>query len=336
MSEQIVQLKKKDFESDQEVRWCPGCGDYSILATVQRVLADLGAARENNVFISGIGCAARFPYYMSTYGFHTIHGRAPSFATGLKMANPDLNVWIVSGDGDSLSIGGNHFMHLMRRNVNVNYLLFNNRIYGLTKGQYSPTSEAGKRTKSTPYGSLEEPVNPVSLALASKASFVARALAIDAKGLGAVLREAGEHQGTSCIEIFQNCNVFNNGAFDGFADREVREEKQLQLVHGEELAFGAGGEKVIVLDGLTVHVKNRSELADGEKPLVFDRHNVHMASLLGSLGFPEYPVPMGVIYQENRPSYEALVSDQIAQVVKSKGAGNLQSMLQGADSWTVK
>jgi 2-oxoglutarate ferredoxin oxidoreductase subunit beta len=226
-------------------------------------------------------------------------------------------------------------MHLMRRNVNVNYLLFNNRIYGLTKGQYSPTSETGKKTKSTPYGSLEEPVNPVSLALAAKAGFVGRALAVDAKGLAAVLQEAHAHKGTSIIEIFQNCNVFNNGAFDAFAERKFRASRQVQLTHGEELSYGEENENVLVLDGLTLHAKARTDLKDGETPLMYDRHNRSMATLLGDLPFPEYPVPMGVLYQEERPSYEAMVHTQVEDVIKSRGAGDLQKMLRGSDSWKV-
>lgn len=332
---ELVTLKKKDFESDQEVRWCPGCGDYSILATIQRLLPDLGIPRENHVFVSGIGCASRFPYYMNTYGFHTIHGRAPAIASGLKLANPDLNVWIVSGDGDALSIGGNHFIHLMRRNVNVNFLLFNNRIYGLTKGQYSPTSPSGTKTKSTPYGSLEQPVDPLSLALASKSTFAARALAIDAKGLTEVLKEAVAHTGTACIEILQNCNVFNDGAFDAFAERKVRKEQQVQLQHGKELSFGDADDKVIALDGFTPVVRKRDELGQLQ-PLIFDRYNQTLATLISRFEYPSLPVPMGVLYQEERPSYETLIREQIDGVIAARGPGDLGSLLKGNDSWQIR
>src|SRR6266581_2770846 len=242
-------LKPGDFASDQDVRWCPGCGDYSILMQTKKVLAKMGVDRSNTVFISGIGCSSRFPYYMNTYGFHSIHGRAPTLATGLKLARPDLNIWIVTGDGDALSIGGNHLIHLMRRNVDLKILLFNNRIYGLTKGQYSPTSELGKITKSTPMGSLDNPFNPVSLALGAEATFVARTLDSDRKHLTSVLRAAADHQGTALVEIYQNCNIFNDGAFEVLKDADTRDDWTIRMEHGEPLRFGADGSKAVVRSG---------------------------------------------------------------------------------------
>src|SRR5690349_17913804 len=247
-------LKPADFASDQDVRWCPGCGDYSILAQMKKVCAKLGMDRTKMVFISGIGCSSRFPYYMNTYGFHSIHGRAPTFATGLKLARPDLNVWMVTGDGDSLSIGGNHFLHIIRRNVDVKILLFNNRIYGLTKGQYSPTSEQGKRTKSTPMGSPEQPIRPISIAIAAEASFAARAIDIDVKHLEYVLERAAKHQGTAFVEIYQNCNIFNDGAFEYATDKLTKSDTTVYLEHGKPLIFGKNADKGIRLHGTTPEV----------------------------------------------------------------------------------
>ncbi|MCB9030765.1 MAG: 2-oxoacid:ferredoxin oxidoreductase subunit beta [Deltaproteobacteria bacterium] len=333
MSE-LVKLTKKDFESDQEVRWCPGCGDYSILATVQRFLPSLDIPKENHVVISGIGCSSRFPYYMNTYGFHTIHGRAPALATGVKLVNPDLHVWLITGDGDALSIGGNHFIHLLRRNVDLTVLLFNNRIYGLTKGQYSPTSEVGKKTKSTPYGSVDEPVDPVSLALGAKATFIARASAVDAKGLTAVLEQAAAHKGTSFVEIFQNCNVFNDGAFKDFDERAVRNERQLHVEHGKPLIFGAELDKGIALDGFNpkiVSTKNGS----ADQILTYDKNSKILAQILASLSFPEFPVPMGVLYQEERSAYDTAVTEQVAQAKQRQGEGKLSDLLNSGDTWTV-
>jgi len=243
------QMTKKDFVSNQEVRWCPGCGDYAILNNVQKVMPELGIPREKVVFVSGIGCSSRFPYYMNTYGFHSIHGRAPAIATGIKAANPELSVWVITGDGDALSIGGNHFMHVLRRNLDINYILFNNRIYGLTKGQYSPTSVFGQRTKSTPMGVIDYPVNPLSLAIASEATFVARSIDIDVKHLGSVVEAAAKHKGVSFIEVYQNCNIFNDGAFDYFAERSVRQDKVLYLEHGKPMIFGKDRNKGIRMNG---------------------------------------------------------------------------------------
>jgi 2-oxoglutarate ferredoxin oxidoreductase subunit beta len=322
----------KDFQSDQDVRWCPGCGDYSILAAVQRLLPSLDIPKENHVFVSGIGCAARFPYYMSTYGFHTIHGRAPALATGVKLANPELTVWVISGDGDALSIGGNHFMHLMRRNVNINFLLFNNRIYGLTKGQYSPTSEKGKVTKSTPLGSCDTPVDPAGIALAAGATFVGRALAVDPKGLTAVLEEAVAHEGTSFVEIFQNCNVFNDGAFDDFAERKKRSSEQIFLEDGKPALF-ASEEKGLRLQGLNPEV---FDVSDTSEALVYDQSNRNLAKILCTLPRPDFPVPMGVLFKEERPTYENLVHSQLEQPESTTAMKDLQKLLQGGDSWTVE
>lgn len=329
-------LSKKDFESDQEVRWCPGCGDYSILATVQRLLPELDVPKENHVFVSGIGCAARFPYYMNTYGFHTIHGRAPAIASGLKIANPDLTVWIISGDGDALSIGGNHFMHLMRRNVNVNFLLFNNRIYGLTKGQYSPTSEVGKVTKSTPMGSIDTPVNPLSLALAAGASFVARSLEVDAKLLTDVLRRAVDHKGTSFIEIFQNCNVFNDGAHAQIGERQFRKSRQLQLEHEAPMVFGDDNEHALALDGLHLKQITKNDCGFPDEPLRHDQTNLQLAHLLATCQYPEHPVPMGVVYEVDRPCYDESIHEQVTQAREKRSGASLKSLLYSGDTWEVK
>jgi len=328
-------LTKKNLESDQEVRWCPGCGDYAILATLQRVLPSLGVKREELVFVSGIGCSSRFPYYMNTYGFHTIHGRAPAVATGIKIANPNLNTWVITGDGDALSIGGNHFMHLMRRNVGLKVLLFNNRIYGLTKGQYSPTSEPGKITKSTPHGSLERPIDPVSLALAAGASFVARASATDANALTEVLQEAAAHRGTAFIEIFQNCNVFNDAAFDDFTDRKVKAEKQVHLQNGQPLIFGKESDLAIALDNLSLK-KVILGSADAAQPIVYDQTNPTLAAIIARMPYPEFPVPMGIFYKEVRPSYEEQVHSQITDSIAKKGVGDLEKLLHAGDTWTVE
>lgn len=334
MTGELVTLTKKDFETPQDVRWCPGCGDYAILAVLQKLLPTLGVSREKHVFVSGIGCSSRFPYYMNTFGFHTIHGRAPAIATGVKLANPELTVWVITGDGDALSIGGNHFMHLMRRNVNLNVLLFNNRIYGLTKGQYSPTSEVGKVTKSTPFGSLDQPVDPAALALAAGGTFVARALAVDAKGLTQVLQEAAAHQGTSFIEIYQNCNVFNDGAFDSFGERAVRDTHQVQLEDGKPLRFGKDLENGIALGAdFSPRIVKGEQI---EQATHFSRNNRQLAQLIASLPFPEFPVPMGVLYQENRPSYDQAVWDQVASVKSDSPKRSVQSILESGDTWVVE
>jgi len=333
-------LTKKDFATNQEVRWCPGCGDYAILAAVQRVMPKLGARRENTVFVSGIGCSSRFPYYMNTFGFHTIHGRAPAVATGLKIANPELDVWVVTGDGDGLSIGGNHLLHALRRNVGLKILLFNNRIYGLTKGQYSPTSEAGKKTKSTPFGSIDAPFNPVPLALGANASFVARAFDRDPKNLERVLERAARHKGSAFVEIFQNCNVFNDGAFDGFTDKKLRADQQVWLEHGQPLRFGAQGEKGIVLDGppsfeprvVTVGVD-----ASEDELLVHDERqpNGVLASVLGSMTPPLAPMAMGVLRDFERATFEDGVLDQVRHA-HDRGVRSVHELIRTGDTWTVE
>jgi 2-oxoglutarate ferredoxin oxidoreductase subunit beta len=330
-------LKAKDFKTDQEVRWCPGCGDYAILAAVQGFMPELGIARENIVFVSGIGCSSRFPYYMNTYGMHSIHGRAPAIATGLSSSRPDLSVWVVTGDGDALSIGGNHLIHALRRNVNLKILLFNNRIYGLTKGQYSPTSEIGKITKSTPMGSLDNPFNPISVALGAEATFVARTLDSDRKHLQSVLREAAAHQGTALIEIYQNCNIFNDGAFEVLKDNATRDDWMIPLVDGEPIRFGASKAVVRLADGSLVI---EDVAADDPRVVVHDAHRqdpsyAFALSRLQSLD-PRY-APMGVFRSVERATYDALMADQLdAAVAKAPGDDDaLQALLRGADTWQV-
>jgi len=334
--ENLVTLTKKDFESDQEVRWCAGCGDYAILSAVQKALASTGLPRENHVFVSGIGCSSRFPYYMNTYGFHTIHGRAPAIATGLKISRPELTVWLVTGDGDALSIGGNHFIHLLRRNVNVNILLFNNRIYGLTKGQYSPTSDRGTVTKSTPMGSLDEPLDPISLALAAKASFVARTSAVDVKHLTSMLLEAVEHRGASVIEILQNCPVFNDGVFDDFTGRKTKATHQLELKPNEPLIFGENGGKGIGLSGLSPQILEQEMDGMLENVAIHDPKSRVMAHILSQLDYPRFPVPMGIFFQETREVYEDALHAQIdAAKIKKGASSDLRKLLHGSDSWKL-
>jgi 2-oxoglutarate ferredoxin oxidoreductase subunit beta len=325
----VIQLTGKDFKSDQEVRWCPGCGDYAILAAMQGFMPELGLARENIVFVSGIGCAARFPYYMQTYGMHSIHGRAPAIATGLATARPDLSVWVVTGDGDALSIGGNHLIHALRRNVNVTILLFNNRIYGLTKGQYSPTSERGKVTKSTPMGSLDRPFNPLSVAIGAEATFVARAIDTDKKELTAVLRAAAEHRGAAFVEILQNCNIYNDGAFE-----EVREvkENRIYLRAGEEIRWGD--------KGIRTRADGSAELVDaGEGELMVHNPSAEEPSQAFALSRLSYEtigaVPLGVFRAVDRPTYDEGVVEQIAAARERQGDGDLQALLSAGDTWTI-
>ncbi len=330
-------LTRKDFASDQDVRWCPGCGDYAILATVQRLMPELDVPRENIVFISGIGCSSRFPYYMNTYGMHSIHGRAPAIATGLKASRPELDVWIITGDGDALSIGGNHLIHILRRNLNVQILLFNNQIYGLTKGQYSPTSEEGKITKSSPYGSIDHPFNPVALALGADATFVARSMDRDTKHLQAMLRRAHDHRGAAFVEIYQNCNIFNDGAFFQFTERDTKPHRALFLEHGKPLVFEEG-RKGIRLDGFRPEV---IDLTDGrwsiDDCLVYDETNRELAQIMARIFFrPDLPQPFGVFYREERPTYEDLLHRQIAEVTARKGKGDLQALLRSGDTWVIE
>ncbi len=330
----------KDFKSDQEVRWCPGCGDYAILAAVQGFMPELGLAKENIVFVSGIGCSSRFPYYMNTYGMHSIHGRAPAIATGLATSRRDLSVWVVTGDGDALSIGGNHLIHALRRNVNLKILLFNNRIYGLTKGQYSPTSEVGKITKSTPMGSLDAPFNPVSLAIGAEASFVARTVDSDRKHLTEVLRQAAAHPGTALVEIYQNCNIFNDGAFEALKDKQQAEEAVIRLEHGKPIRFGSDLGKGVVRDPVTGDLKVVSVTAENEaQVLVHDAYapSATTAFALSRLADPDtlHRTPIGIFRSVDRPVYDAQMSDQLDIAIEQNGKGDLAALLTGGDTWTV-
>jgi 2-oxoglutarate ferredoxin oxidoreductase subunit beta len=332
-------LTSKDFTSDQEVRWCPGCGDYSILKQMQTVLPELGIAPDDTVFISGIGCSSRFPYYMNTYGMHGIHGRAPGIATGLKLANPNLSVWVITGDGDGLSIGGNHLIHLLRRNVDLNVLLFNNEIYGLTKGQYSPTTELNKVTKSSPMGVVDHPFNPLALALGADSTFVARAMDRDPVHLREVLRQAAAHRGTSFVEIYQNCNVFNDGAFEIFTDKASKPLHTLFVEQGQPLVFGQGGNMGIRLDGWKPQVVHLDQGWSKDDLWVHDPYDRNKAHLLARF-FSDHaaeeilPRPFGVLYQEERTTYEAAVHDQMAQAKQRKSA-DLNQLLAGSATWEV-
>lgn len=332
-------VKAKDFASDQVVRWCPGCGDYAILKSVQKVLANQGVRRSDVVFISGIGCSSRFPYYMNTYGFHTIHGRAPAFATGLRVARPDLDVWVATGDGDALSIGGNHLLHVLRRNVDLKILLFNNRIYGLTKGQYSPTSEVGKVTASTPFGSVDRPLNPTSVAAGAEAAFIARTVDVYAKHLQATLVQAHEFKGTAFIEIWQNCNIFNDKTFEDHTDKAVKDDKILFLEHGQPMIFGKESDKGIKMDGARPTVVNLSEGAATSDVLVHDAHSPDptLAFMLSRFDeLPGLPSPMGVFRSVERPTYEQGVSSQLLHADASKGAGRMDQLLRSGDVWEVE
>jgi len=327
-------LTRKDFVSNQEVRWCPGCGDYSILAQMQKMLPELRIPRENIVFISGIGCSSRFPYYMETYGFHSIHGRALTLASGLKTARPELKVFVITGDGDGLSIGGNHLLHAMRRNIDLTVVLFNNRIYGLTKGQFSPTSEFGKVTKSSPYGTTERPLNPIRVALAAGASFVARSIDRDTKHLEETLYKAATHKGISFVEVYQNCNIFNDGAFSAFYEKEVRQDKMVYLEHGKALRFGKSNEHGIRLNGFTPEVVEN--VTSDEGLLVHDIHapSVSLANILIGMDYPDYPVPIGVFRDIDAPVYDTLVQEQVDEAM-AKGRGSLEAALHSGETWVV-
>jgi len=331
--------KPKDFTTDQEVRWCPGCGDYAILAAVRKVLSRLPHKREDYVFVSGIGCAARFPYYIETYGLHSIHGRAPAFATGVKLANPDLQVWLASGDGDLLSIGGNHTIHMMRRNVDINVLLFNNRIYGLTKGQYSPTSEFGKKTKSTPMGSTDYPVNPHSLAIGAGCTFVGRAIDVDIKHLEAIMEEAAAHKGTSFVEIYQDCNIFNHQAFFYASQKDTKPDATVLLEHGKPIVFGKDRDKGIRLHDLhdvKLEVVTLGNGVSEEDLVVHDEQDRGLAFLLAQMTGPEFPEALGVIYRNpHRESYDALVHGQMTAALEN-GPGDLRHLLHEGDTWVVE
>ncbi|HWE03605.1 MAG TPA: 2-oxoacid:ferredoxin oxidoreductase subunit beta [Tepidisphaeraceae bacterium] len=329
-------LKASDYASDQDVRWCPGCGDYSILMQMKKVAAKLGMDRSKTVFVSGIGCSSRFPYYMNTYGFHSIHGRAPTFATGLKLARPDLTVWMVTGDGDALSIGGNHFMHLIRRNVDLKVLLFNNRIYGLTKGQYSPTSEHGKKTKSTPMGAPEYPIRPISIAIGAEATFAARTIDVDVKHLEYTLERAAKHKGTAFVEIYQNCNIFNDGAYDYATDKSVKNLNVVYLEHGKPLIFGKDNEKGIRLNGLSPEVVETKNVG-ADDLLIHDERTAEpsLAFLLSRMRYPEFPEPLGVFRAVESELYDVNVRQQNADAIAKYGEGNLQQLLSGDETWTV-
>ncbi|MBK6849732.1 MAG: 2-oxoacid:ferredoxin oxidoreductase subunit beta [Proteobacteria bacterium] len=338
MSTPAVKLTRKDMVSDQEVRWCPGCGDYAILSQIQRVLPELGIPRENLVFVSGIGCSSRLPYYMSTYGFHSIHGRAPTIASGLKMARPELHVWVITGDGDGLSIGGNHLLHAMRRNVDLKIILFNNQIYGLTKGQYSPTSEFGKKTKSSPHGNIDHPVRPLSVALAAEASFVARSIDRDTKHLQQVLLRAARHRGTAFVEVYQNCVIFNDGAFDEFADKEWRAERTVVLEHGQPLIFGAQRDKGIRASGVRPEIVRLDDPElQREQLLVHDeqREDPTLAMMLDRMTSPELPVPLGVFRAVERPVYDELMEQQIRQA-RLRQPPDLEAVFRQGDTWEIE
>jgi len=330
-------LKPSDFASDQDVRWCPGCGDYSILAQMKKMLPSLGVPREKIVFVSGIGCSSRFPYYMNTYGIHSIHGRAPAVATGLKSVRPDLQVWVITGDGDALSIGGNHLMHAIRRNLDINIVLFNNRIYGLTKGQYSPTSLLGHVTKSTPMGAIDNPMNPISVAIGCEATFVARSIDVNIKHLGATLARAAEHRGTAFVEVYQNCNVFNDEAWAYATDRETKSDTTIELQHGKPLIFGKNRDKGIRLGGMDPEVV---ELGKGitEDDLLFHDEKApepSLAYLLSRMRQPDFPEPIGVFRAVDRPRYDTLINEQVVQAQSAKGKGDLEKLFFAGETWSV-
>lgn len=333
-------LKPKDFASPQDVKWCPGCGDYAILEQIKRTLADSGVRKEDTVFISGIGCSSRFPYHVDTYGMHSIHGRAPAIASGIKALNPALNVWVVTGDGDALAIGGNHIIHALRRNIGINIILFNNQIYGLTKGQYSPTSEKGKVTKSSPHGSIDYPFNPVALGLGSGGSFVARSIDNDAQHLRPILKRANEHKGTSFVEVYQNCTTFNDGAFAAFTDKQFKQDRCLFVEHGKPLIFGANQDKGILLNGMTPKVGTIGVDCTIEDLWVHDETNFAKAQVLASFfDDPEepnfLPRPFGIFYALEKPTYEYLLQDQVDSTTTKFGFGDLDAIIAGKNTWEV-
>ncbi|MDP6444900.1 MAG: 2-oxoacid:ferredoxin oxidoreductase subunit beta [Pirellulaceae bacterium] len=337
MSTELPLLTADDFASNQDVRWCPGCGDYAILAQMRKMMPTQGIPREKIVFISGIGCSSRFPYYMNTYGIHSIHGRAPAFASGLKCTNPDLQVWVVTGDGDGLSIGGNHLMHAIRRNLDINIVLFNNRIYGLTKGQYSPTSPLGKVTKTTPMGAIDNPLHPLSIAIGCEGSFVARSIDVNIKHLGATLKRAADHKGTAFVEVYQNCNVFNNGAWKYATDRTTKSDTVIELEHGKPLIFGKNRDKGIRLNGMEPEVV---ELGKGvsEDDLLFHDEQAPEPSLayaLSRMRNPEFPEPIGVFRAIDAPKYDTEMMNQLAVAEEQKGSGDLAALFNSGDTWTV-
>ncbi len=346
-------LKPADFASDQDVKWCPGCGDYAILSQMKKVCAKLGMDRSKLVFVSGIGCSSRFPYYMNTYGFHSIHGRAPTVASGLKLARPDLSVWVITGDGDALSIGGNHFLHVIRRNLDLKVVLFNNRIYGLTKGQYSPTSELGKKTKTTPMGSPDNPIRPISIAIAAEATFAARAVDMDVKNLEYVIERAAKHEGTAFVEIYQNCNIFNDGAYDFASDKDLRSQTAVYLEHGKPLIFGKDKDKGVRLNGMNPEVVRIKPVADPTKAtpeelalpmcstddlLIHDEKTPepNLAFMLSRMRHPDMPEPLGVFRAVDRPRYGQIVHDQIKTARARQGEGDIQALLNSSETWMVE
>ena len=331
------ELSRKDYASDVDTRWCPGCGDYSILAQTQRALSNLNVAPEKMVFVSGIGCSSRFPYYMETYGMHSIHGRAPTIATGLKLTRPDLLVFVITGDGDALSIGGNHLLHALRRNMDLKILLFNNQIYGLTKGQYSPTSELGKTTKTSPMGTTERPLNPISIALAAEATFVARTFDTDPQHLTATIEAAARHEGSAFVEVLQNCNIFNDGAFREFTDRGVRDERLVYLEHDKPMTFGKDHESGLALTATGLRVVD-TDGPDHQLVLTHDAHrpSADIQQLLSRLAYPEMPVPMGIIRQVRAPSYGQMLDEQLAHARNTQGEGDLMALVKGPNTWLVE
>jgi 2-oxoglutarate ferredoxin oxidoreductase subunit beta len=331
-------LTANDYASDQDVRWCPGCGDYSILAQMKKVMASIGASREKTVFVSGIGCSSRFPYYMNTYGFHSIHGRAPAVATGIKATRPDLQVWVITGDGDALSIGGNHLMHAIRRNLDINIVLFNNQIYGLTKGQYSPTSPLGKVTKSTPMGAIDNPLHPLSIAIGCEATFVARSIDVNIKHLGMVLERASKHNGTAFVEVYQNCNIFNDGAFNYATDRATKLDTTLELEHGKPMIFGKDRRKGIRLNGITPEIVDLGGDVKEDDLLFHDERATEptLAYLLSRMRYPEFPEPIGVFRAVEKPQYDERMEQQIQEAIAKKGEGDLAALFDSGDTWTVE
>jgi 2-oxoglutarate ferredoxin oxidoreductase subunit beta len=338
MSTDLPVLTPKDLSSDQEIRWCPRCGDYSILAQMKKVLPTLGIPKEKFCFVSGIGCSSRFPYYMDTYGFHGIHGRAPAIATAVKLNRPDLQVWVITGDGDALSIGGNHLMHAIRRNVDMKIVLFNNQIYGLTKGQYSPTSPVGKRTKSTPEGSVDHPLNPLSVALGSEATFVARSVDVDIRHLTMTLERAANHKGTAFVEVYQDCNVFNSGAFSFATDKKVKQDNIIYLEHGKPLKFANGTKGIRVNEGSRLEVVDLDGSIEEDDLLFHDEKadEPSLAFTLARMRYPEFPEPMGIFRAVDRPTYDEVANQQIEDAIAEKGTGDWQELFNKGDTWEVK
>ena len=333
---QQIKLTRKDFVSSSEVRWCPGCGDYAVLANMQRVLPDLATAKEKYVFVSGIGCSSRFPYYMDTYGFHGIHGRAPAIASGVKLANPELEVWVITGDGDGFSIGGNHMIHILRRNIDLNIILFNNRIYGLTKGQYSPTSKLGMMTKSSPFGSVDRPFNPASVAFGAEATFIARALDVDAKSMQEVMLRGQKHKGTSFIEVYQNCVIFNDGEFEDVSNKQTRPDNALYVEHGKPMVFGKDNDKGIIIDGSHPKVVTLGDKFTPENILHHDETNPIITNMLLQMTLdPVFPTPFGVLRAVVAPTYDEMLYRQIEEAKEKRGQGTLETLFYSGDTWEV-